>query len=438
MKANYPPINMANVGAVPPLFFAAALCGVLLLDLVATRRCRAADVGLPSECRIALGNLPDEMRVFHCEYTETLSGIGVPAWYIRPIHYSLTVNGGNLYLRTSGHYLDGLGKEYSATYECAFDGERVYYGDQDHDPARQRYAMLSVYDPLSKSDPQREREIYAWYPEAAGVWLPGTVAEFGEFRGSVSEVIHLERQAHSGNVEWEDGGFLRVSLHVPDPIVTRLRRIDLSRQRKRLELNRQEGKESIDRQIEAIGAAQRLAPLRTVVFRLDSKIGFAVSERTDLLEGGRVFRRVKNRKFEQPTGCRIWMPMESEVIYFGDRHKIGEVHEAAQLIATYRVGRVSLREPDSMSYSLDYSDKAGSFLFDRSSSEAQRMPDHEVMYQVSAELETLRSQLHGITPRTWGLGRLILVATLASAMFAAGMVAYNVRGKRGARNPTSE
>ena len=357
----------------------------------------AGQIDLPPNVRLRLEAQVSAFSTFHAEYTETLKGDRVPEWYVSPLQYSLALNGKKFYLRTHGSYRDPSGSRFSATHEDAFDGRYFYYGDPDQDAKDQKAAMLRIHAPDMETDPQRATLVFSRYPEAAGFYLPQTIGEFASMQGIQSLVLVYEKQSEATTIDIREG-LLRVSLRIPDPLIVRAQEIDLARRRKDL-MRTKNGKEWAEQELRKLRETRALPPVRTVTFLLDPARGYAVVERTDRSSNGNMFVQVQCEDWQHFEAADIWLPGRCVEVYYADRLSMTEFSDKPVLTATYKVTRVQFQPPRDTSYALDYSDKPGSYLFDRTSSEAQKMPDHELVYRVSADGAKLRQQTHKVRPQ---------------------------------------
>jgi hypothetical protein len=229
------------------------------------------------------------------------------------------------------------------TTEYSFDGESYYSGAPSHALATGN-VVSALVEKTSVSRMNSARRLWSSdYLDRAGFGVPQRVGELS-VRQARSTVLALIDDGGSvrnvEQVEWAGATASRITVVVPNPERAEADAIDLAALEADLRKARN-GEEYVQRQLSVVRRQRELPEKRVVTFYLDPAMGYAVRQREERYEDGRLLLRVTCDDFRLVSGREIWLPHRAVEEYCTYVSITGEVHEQPVLYRRFEVSSIS-------------------------------------------------------------------------------------------------
>jgi hypothetical protein len=349
----------------------------------------ASSSKLPPSVNERLRKNAAAMSAIHLEFSWDQSG-SRPPYYAGPSTCFAYLDADRFYEREESPRHFDLGKvktDGTQLLELAFDGRTYFTGLRDDLASDGAPWTMTKYSIDDKTDPERNKPFTGIrYLTAAGFYQPLSIADLATAPSIGSLVLHDLSQSGSTQVEQADGN-LRVTVHIPDPILLDARRVNLERYRKELE-NGYNTPQHISAEIDAVKAMQMMAPTRTVAFLLDPNRGYAVVEREERTAAGKRLLHLTTDGWKQYESADVWLPERCVESNFTDAWSPSKSVGTPALTYTIQLTLAEFGQQHDVAVALDYK-KPGTIVHDRTAVEARSRTNHELTYTVAADGATL-------------------------------------------------
>ena len=343
---------------------------------------------LPPGVRERLQKNAAALSAVHLDYSKTVEEKLAPPPFDGPIEYSAYFDSGRFFQHrvTPERHPD---ETVMQQHEDAFDGKIFYFGEPALGPGGGDIAaVVTKYAANDATDPECTSAHLLDFPylNAAGFCLPQTVAELAA-RSRIESLV-LQGRPESGRAGSEPtAGKLRVSIRIPEPLLSGIEQLDLAKERKKLEGSRS-SRAFIEKELAALEKMKQMDRERVIDFLLDPELGYGVVERDDWTPAGNHLAHIVADQWKHYEAADVWLPGRCVASYYTSPYALVELSDQPIVTDTLQLERVEFG-PQNVAFALDYN-KPGSQIVDRTSVEARNSPDHQISYLVAADEKVFR------------------------------------------------
>lgn len=299
-----------------------------------------------------------------------------------PTSNYLYFNKNCVYSRTVYSYLKDQNLGRPILHEDAFDGIYYYDGNRNFMGPGDTNSILVKYLPSDKTDPEISSPVRFQYLKSAHFYVPDTIAGFVGFSAVESLVLHDMAQSDATQVK-QEGEMLRVTVHIPDPLVLAARAVNLQTLKDNLEQSHV-APNDILKQIDGLKQMANMDKWHTVTFWLHPKYGYAVVKSEEFAPTGQKTISTDCDQWEYFESAKVWLPRHSVVsLFYGGFQVYEEFSDAPIYLITDTLIDASFTLPQYPVFSLAYNEP-GSYFSDRSTSQAAANVRHQVNYTMAA------------------------------------------------------
>jgi carboxypeptidase Q len=254
---------------------------------------RAAD-SFPPRARQLLEAQKAALRAAYFEFSEISRGTLTNWDYGVAPTFSACFEGSRFYR----HEIQGPGYEYYEN-ESAFDGTMLW----------RRNTGAVTKTPLADALGLMNSRFVQWpYLDAAGIYAPQYLSEFGQFASLEPLVLHYLERNYPTQVEEVDGK-LRVTFQVEDALAD-IQQLELGTQPRHLKRKAPDSKHGV---VKTLNVAK---PTRIVVLLLDPKYAYGMVERDDWNVTGQRTGHIRCDNWKLYEGVGIWLPSQCVASYY--------------------------------------------------------------------------------------------------------------------------
>jgi hypothetical protein len=378
---------------------------------------------LPTEVWKSLENQAAAMRKITLAYSEVESD-----FFSLPITNYVYIDENRIYLRKVYSYLKHQNIGRLMSHEGAFDGIYFYSDDRHWTDQGRTNSVLVKYLPSDKTDPELSSLVSLEYLKTLNFYVPDTISDFEGFSSVESRVLRDMAESDSTEVK-QEGEMLRVTVHIPDPLVLRARATDLTELRSRME-HQHAAPNYILNRINALQEMANMDKWHAVSFLLDPKYGYAAVKAEEFAPTGQKTTSIDSDQWQYFGSAKIWLPRQSVVSsYLDDPYLYVDFSNAPSFLTTDTLNNVSFTLPTNAAFTLAY-DEPGAYFVDRTTPQAGTNIGHQVDYTIGPNTNVLLgaiSDVLGTSNRRPNIFFVIVLSILAILPLSLLMIS---RGKR--------
>jgi hypothetical protein len=350
----------------------------------------STDGELPTDVREQLNKNAVAMSAIQLDYIVTCTGLNGD---MPPTSYFEFYNDGHIYQRcqSSPPSFDQTDPKQIQIHDYSFDGEIFWSGDAElkfHGKVARNPAILLKSEARDATNPDYTVPYFrSFYLNCAGFYAPQSMADISKSSSIESLVLHYLRESDLTKIE-KNGENLKVTVHISDPLLARVRQLNLEHEINVMKSVGTISEEDIRERIGILKRMQEMIPMRTIIFVLDPKQGYAVVNQEELTDKGQHIVQIQSNQLEYHQSANVWLPTQCILSYYTNPDQLLEFADKPSLTATVELKNIEFDFQNKVEFVLskrsDYKN-AGTIIVDRTTPEARARPDHKVSYMLAAD-----------------------------------------------------